>query len=411
MSLFDDASLVLTPNGYKASKLYSIKPTSGAGDMVVSRGTTARRVDSSGIIESVANNVPRLDYPPLSGCPRILIEPERINRVFYSEQFNDAYWLKYSAQAIANTTTAPDGTTTADLVYPTTSGPLAGQVYKQLTTGITSGDVVTVSVFVKASGKNFAYISPVFNFSPGAWFNLTTGEITYPTSPWANVTASRTAFANDWWRISVTSTATSSSNNVTIGSTDVANNNLNTASGFDGILLWGAQIEVGSTATSYIPTTTAIATRNADVINATGVSSLIGATEGTIFIEANLTANTDQRRIITLGTEFERIMFWTSGTTLRANFNSVTVIIGTFPIGTAKMALGYTIAGGSTTYSIKLNNDTLITGTAAAAPSSLSAIYLGSNVNGALILNDRIESATLFLTRLTDPQLATLTAI
>jgi hypothetical protein len=409
MSLFDDASLVLTPNGYKASKLYSIKPTSGAGDMVVSRGTTARRVNSSNVIESMAINVPRLDYPPLGGCPRILIEPERINRVFYSEEFNNAYWLKYSATVIANTTTAPDGTTTADLVHPSTTGVLTGQVYKIITTGITSGDVVTVSVFVKASGKNFAYISPVFNFSPGAWFNLTTCAI---TNPIANVTTSMTEFANGWWRISLTSTSTSSvSNNVTIGSTDATNSTTNTASGTNGILIWGAQIEVGSTATSYIPTTTAIATRNADVISKTGVSSLIGQTEGTIFIEANLTANTDQRRIITLGTELQRIMFWTSGTTLRANFNSVMVTIGTFPIGTAKMALGYTISGGSTTYSIKLNNDTLITGTAAAAPSSLSAINLGNSANGTLILNDRIESATLFLTRLTDPQLANLTAI
>ena len=104
-------------------------------------------------------------------------------------------------------------------------------------------------------------------------------------------------------------------------------------------------------------------------------------------------------------------MFWTLGTTLYANFNAVGITVGTFPIGTAKMALGYTIAGGSTTYSIKLNNNTLITGTAAAAPTPLSAIYLGNNSTSGLQLNDRIESATLFPTRLTDPQLANLTAI
>ena len=90
MSLFDDASLVLTPNGYKASKLYSIKPTSGAGDMTVVRATTATRVNSAGLIESVATNVPRLDYTG-GGCPKILVEPERINRVLYSEQFDNAY--------------------------------------------------------------------------------------------------------------------------------------------------------------------------------------------------------------------------------------------------------------------------------------------------------------------------------
>ena len=84
MSFFDDASLVLTPNGYKASKLYSIKPTSGLGDMTVVRATTATRVNSAGVIESVAINVPRLDYPPLGGCPSILVEPLRTNLVFPS---------------------------------------------------------------------------------------------------------------------------------------------------------------------------------------------------------------------------------------------------------------------------------------------------------------------------------------
>jgi hypothetical protein len=69
MALFDDASLVVTPNGYKAGTLYSIKPTSGAGDMTVVRATTATRVNSAGLIESVAINVPRLDYTD-STCPR-----------------------------------------------------------------------------------------------------------------------------------------------------------------------------------------------------------------------------------------------------------------------------------------------------------------------------------------------------
>jgi hypothetical protein len=85
MSLFEQANLVLTPNGYKAGKLYSIKPTSGAGDLDVVRATSATRVNVIGLIETVANNVPRLDYPPLGGCPSILVEPQRTNLVFPSD--------------------------------------------------------------------------------------------------------------------------------------------------------------------------------------------------------------------------------------------------------------------------------------------------------------------------------------
>ena len=414
MSLFDDASLVLTPNGYKASKLYSIKPTSGDGDMVVSRNTTARRVNSAGVIESVAINVPRLDYPPLGGCPRILIQPERINRVFYSEEFNNAYWGKYSATVSANASPSPDGNTTADRVYPLTTGPLTGQVYKELTTGITSGDVVTVSVFVKASGKNFAYISPVFNYSPGAWFNLTTGAI---TNPIANVTTSMTEFANGWWRISLTSTSTSSSNNVTIGSTDVANNSLNTASGTNGILVWGAQVEVGSNATSYIATTTATVTRNADVISDTGVSSLIGQTEGTIYAEINNTLMTSystgyvMRIFADANNEvWIRKESGTNKYTARWRANSVDVYTqSTINVinGNNKIAIAYK----STDSALYLNGNEIGTnagtGTFSVAPSQIG---IGSS-GTADFFNDRIELAAVFQTRLSKPQCETLTAL
>jgi hypothetical protein len=83
MSLLDTASLILTPNGYKASKLYSVKPTDATGDMVVSRGTSATRVNSVGLIELMPIDVPRLDYTG-GGCPKILVEPARTNLVFPS---------------------------------------------------------------------------------------------------------------------------------------------------------------------------------------------------------------------------------------------------------------------------------------------------------------------------------------
>ena len=408
MSLFDDASLVLTPNGYKASKLYSIKPTSGLGDMTVVRATTtATRVNSAGFIESVAINVPRLDYPLLGGgCPKILVEPLRTNRLLRSEEFN-LTWIPILANVTTNTTTAPDNTMTADKLVATA---VPGTHFiLQVAAGAVNGTTVTASVFVKASGLSNIQL---FNNATGDGqvnFILSgAGSYTVVTGVSANIEN----YGNGWYRCIMVYTPTTTGNfNVQIRLADSSGNISFTGNGVNGVSLWGAQIEEGTKPTSYIPTTTAAVTRNADVISKTGISSLIGQTEGTIFVEANLTANTDQRRIITIGTEFQRIMFWTLGTTLYANFNGVAIAIGTFPIGTAKMALGYTIAGGSTTYSIKVNNNTLITGTAAAAPSSLSAINLGNSANGTLQLNDRIESVTLFLTRLTDPQLATLTAI
>jgi len=82
MSLLTQASLVLTPNAVKASKLYSIIPSNGNGDMDVVRATTATRVNSLGLIESVASNVPRLNYD--GSCPSILVEPQETNLLLNS---------------------------------------------------------------------------------------------------------------------------------------------------------------------------------------------------------------------------------------------------------------------------------------------------------------------------------------
>jgi hypothetical protein len=68
---------------------------------------------------------------------------------------------------------------------------------------------------------------------------------------------------------------------------------INSATNISGrfIYIWGAQLESGSYATSYIPTTSAIVTRNADVISKTGISDLIGQTEGVVFLEVGEVKN------------------------------------------------------------------------------------------------------------------------
>jgi hypothetical protein len=85
MSLLDKASLIITPNAEKVGKLYSVIPSDGSGDLTVVRGTTATRVNSLGLVENVAVNEPRFNYETVGGCPAILIEPQRMNRLLNSE--------------------------------------------------------------------------------------------------------------------------------------------------------------------------------------------------------------------------------------------------------------------------------------------------------------------------------------
>ena len=81
-NLFDSASLVITPNGVKTSKLYTIKPNDGTGDLTVVRNTSATRIDENGNIVDVPANIARIDYS--TGQPAILVEPQRTNLVFPS---------------------------------------------------------------------------------------------------------------------------------------------------------------------------------------------------------------------------------------------------------------------------------------------------------------------------------------
>ena len=83
MSLLDDVKILTTPNASKAGILYSIKPDTGAADFDITRATTATRVNSSGVVESVAIDAPQLDYSDDS-CPCFLVEPQRTNLAFPS---------------------------------------------------------------------------------------------------------------------------------------------------------------------------------------------------------------------------------------------------------------------------------------------------------------------------------------
>jgi len=79
MSLYDDAVLVMIPSAFKAEKLYSVKPTDGTGDFTVARADTATRLNVLGERETMAVNVPLLNYDSAGSCPNLLTQPQSIN--------------------------------------------------------------------------------------------------------------------------------------------------------------------------------------------------------------------------------------------------------------------------------------------------------------------------------------------
>jgi hypothetical protein len=286
-SLLEQASLIVTPNAFKAGKLYSIKPTDGSGDLDVVRATTATRVNSAGLIESVANNVPRLDYTNGS-CPSILVEPQRTNLLTYSEQFDNAAWGKFNTSITPNITTAPDGTITADKIIATIVNNFHITSQGAL---LTSGVIYTQTYFVKSDEFQFVQIG-------SAGPSLGTGNINFDlqneiiTSINGFISGSIEKYNNEWYRIRATkqaiSTGLSSMEFNLIQTSNAIQREQFAGNGTDGVFIWGAQLEAGSNATSYIPTVASAVTRNADVISKTGISDLIGQSEGTLYWEGRI---------------------------------------------------------------------------------------------------------------------------
>ena len=278
MSVFyDEASLVLVPSGYKAEKVYAQKPLTTDGQLTFSRASTATRVNASGLIETVASNVPRLDYLG-STCPKLQLEPQRSNIILYSSDYTAGAWLTNAGATItANTVASPDGTTNATTLTVSTT------IYSGLYQAISGSTAAhTVSIFAKKGTKNWLYLFDA-TAAGQAWFNLDTGTL-------GTVQSGRTAtienYGNGWYRCSVTRTDGGSIAYMQLGLSDGDGFSLPTSTGT--AYLWGAQVEAGAYPTSLIQTTTAAVTRLADSALKTGISSLIGQTEGTLFVEIDL---------------------------------------------------------------------------------------------------------------------------
>jgi hypothetical protein len=536
MSLFDSASLILTPNAYKEDKLYSIKPTDGSGDLVVTRATTATRVNSAGLVELVpynllqysqdltnaawsligtitrtsnygtapdgtqtstriqwggaANfelyqytgksadvlgsiyikgtlgqivrfnnsnitltgswqevsnsllvdgsntymsirgivgtttaldfqvwgaqavqgtsakeyfpttdrlNVPRIDYTNGS-CPSILVEPQRTNSALYSEQFDNGYWSKFNTTITANAIVAPNGTTTADKFVENTATN-----FHSMDSTFTSGTgIYSASVYAKIGERrylrlNITEITPAKDHT--ALFDLQTGTL---LSSGTGVTANITSVGNGWYRISVTSPALVGGQvrmALLMQTTTSSTPQSYTGDGTSGLYIWGAQLELGSYPTSYIPTVASAVTRNADVISKIGISSLIGQTEGTIFLDFYYTGLADNHMIIN-DSSFTSYIYFNS-----QNANQIWAQIQNIGIqfsmsataGRYKCALAYK-SGNSAFYA----NGTQI-GTSATAFSLSGNIATldytistpKNNINASALWKTRLDNATL----------------
>jgi len=172
------------------------------------------------------------------------------NLLTYSQN-SATNWTQANTTANTSATTAPDGTSTAISLVPSTLST-DEHLFYQTFTG--TEQPYTHSVYAKANGYDWVYLRPQIGSSL-AWanFNLSTGTIGTVSS---GVTATITSVGNGWYRCTATRTQSTGANYMVIGVANADNHPTFAGNGTSSIYIWGAQLEQRSAATAYTPTTT-----------------------------------------------------------------------------------------------------------------------------------------------------------
>ena len=380
------------PSGYKAGTAYGVLPNVANADLAFVRGSTATRINADGLIETMATNVPRLDYTDGS-CPTLLTEPERINLAKTSEDLDS--WGKNPSDGTvvvrANEEVSPDGNMTADVVSVLT------QYDGVYTLGITTTEEETYSCsayvrHVSGSSKIRLGITSNFHSSTGTKYivvDLSNGSITdNEVSSFA--TARVVNVGNGWYRAIIENSTVplggGGSSNFVIYSYEDS---------FTEFSVWGGQIEVGNYASSYIPNlSNGTTTRSADTGVISGdLSSYINSSEGVLEIRAKALFNGGTQVRISLSdrTDDNRLsLVWSSSANLMqfgivANggfvFDGGTIFLKDFTQKQTEMAT-FKIKWKSGDIEVKVDEAIVITETDTFSALSLNKLSLGKGYGG-----------------------------
>lgn len=408
------------------------KQFDSATDLITfSRASSATYLDSDGILQTATTDTPRIEYDANGTLKGLLIEEQRINVVAYSE--DTSQWTEDGTATITNSTQiAPDGTASATLVdIGSTGSSLGPNRISRFSSNLSPSTKVTVSVFLKKPDTDAASYVNVRLFCAGT--TATDPYVDYDTSDFTSVNNSSPVdtvhasedYGNGWFRVSFTTTLDASatgSNNIRVGGV-VSGSHPATGTDF---IMWGAQVETGSFATSYIPTSGSTATRSLDLASIDIDNFGYNNQAASVLVEFSAYSWVDR----TDSTNFNRVWEFAGGgpasnadgifrdpaaspsDKVRYRFNEddgTTAALGAANLDVVTGTHKVCVALGQDDAAICMDGGTVATGSGTAAMTLYTGIDFGGD-NNQTALGGHIKSIKYYPRRLTNAQLVQLTS-
>lgn len=386
-----------------ASGLPSIRPTLNldfANSDVIdpritfTRASTATYYDSLGILQTAASGVARLDHDPVTFAAKgLLIEEARTNLLTYSSEFDNAVWTKVAA-----------GTATAPVVSANVSASPAGSI---------DADLVVFNAGTNTGSDSSTLQGPTFSataqaYTASIWLKTSDGSSKTVQLSISGAATAVITVTGVWQRFSTTWTATVGTWNLRV----LVGLGLTSASA--SLYAWGAQVEAGAFATSYIPTTTAQATRAADSASMTGTnfSSWYNAGEGSFcsdFLPYIVTGNGGALSVND-GTANNRIDLRRDGFSLisSSGISQASMSVSGMTANVSnRLAMGYALNN----FVLVRNGGTVTSDALGTVPSGISLLQIGGLDNvSSFSINGTIRSIIYYPKRISNTELQALTA-
>ena len=388
-------------------------------NFIVNRNTSKIVLGVDGLLKEVVKNEPAIEFNIDGSCRGLLVEPAATNFFIKSEDFSypGTGFISDNVSVSVDLDVAPDGSRTADRVIENNASS-RHRLQRNLPFPFTSGSIYTLSVYAKSSNRN-TYLNASFAINAAAGFDLSAGTVNLVSG-----SARIEDVGNGWYRCSVTGTATASGS-ITfyiqnqIGTTEVSYTGDNSSY----VTYWGAQMEEGPIATSYIPTTDELGgvTREKDDISLTSASSLIGQknTGGTLYVEVdwrNLSGEFQNLLTVSDGSSSNRLFIYKD---LPSTLSMATVVNSALLTDQGQDSSAYSgiqkiaFAYNSNDFELYRNGFSISKDPSGslATLATLTTIDLGQNQGAGSQANMHIRTAAIYNKRLSNSELAELTTI